>query len=100
MKLICTLFVPALLCAADPTFLRRSVPAIQPHSDDLTAGATAVSYRPIFGAGDPDARQLKGIARFGELTVEPQGASAVVSYPAEEQIYFVLSGEGVLRYAD
>jgi mannose-6-phosphate isomerase-like protein (cupin superfamily) len=94
------LVVPALLSAADPTFLRRSVSAIQPHSDDLTAGAAGTLYRPIFGAGDPDGRQLKGIARYGELTVEPQGASAIVSYPGEEQIYFVLSGEGVLRYAD
>src|SRR5438067_8090030 len=100
MKLIWTLFVPAVLCAADPTFLRRSVAATQPRVDDLTAGATGALYRPIFGAGDPDARQLKGIARYGELTVEPQGSSAIVSYPAEEQIYFVLSGEGALRYAD
>src|SRR3954464_10355474 len=98
MKLIWTLFVPAVLCAADPTFLRRSVPAIQPRADDLTAGATGAVYRPIFGAGDPDARQLKGIARYGELTVEPHGSSALVSYPAEEQIYFVLSGEGALQY--
>src|SRR3954462_2691801 len=100
MKLIWTLFVPAVFWAADPTFLRRSAPAIQPRSDDLTAGATGALYRPIFGAGDPDARQLKGIARYGELTLEPHGSTAIVSYPAEEQIYFVLSGEGELRYAD
>ena len=100
MRLIWTLLVPAVLCAADPTFLRRSVSAIQPGPDDLTAGATGASYRPIFGAGDTHARQLKGIARYGELTVEPKGSSAIVSYPAEEQIYFVLSGEGELRYAD
>ena len=48
-----TLFVPACLCAADPTFLRRSVSAIQPHADDLTAGATGAFYRPIFGVGRP-----------------------------------------------
>ena len=95
-----TLLAPACLCAADPTFLRRSVSAIQPRPDDLTAGATGASYRPIFGVGDPDARQLKGIARYGELTVDPQGSSALVSYPAEEQLYFILAGEGTLLYAD
>ena len=99
MKRIWMLLVPAVLCAADPTFLRRSVPAIQPRPDDLTAGATGALYRPVFGAGDPDGRQLKGIARYGELTLEPQGSSAIVSYPAEEQIYFVLAGDGALQYA-
>ncbi|MGD0772867.1 MAG: cupin domain-containing protein [Candidatus Solibacter sp.] len=95
-----TLLAPACLGAADPTFLRRSVSNIQPRPDDLTAGASGASYRPIFGVGDPDATQLKGIARYGELTVDPQGASALVGYPAEEQIYFLLSGEGTLLYAD
>ncbi|HEX8985550.1 MAG TPA: cupin domain-containing protein [Bryobacteraceae bacterium] len=93
------LLAPVCLCAADPTFLRRSVSAIQPRADDLTAGAPGASYRPLFGIGDPDASQLKGIARYGELTVEPQGSSAIVSYPAEEQIYFILSGQGTLMYA-
>lgn len=99
MKIALLLF-PALLGAADPTFLRRSVGAIQPRPDDLTNGAAGAAYRPIFGVGDPDARQLKGIARYGELTVEPRGATAIVSYPAEEQLYFVLAGEGTLRYAE
>jgi mannose-6-phosphate isomerase-like protein (cupin superfamily) len=94
------LVAPAVLCAADPTFLRRTVSTIQPRPDDLTAGASGASYRPMFGAGDPDSRQLKGIARYGELTVEPGGSTSSVSYPAEEQVYFVLSGEGSLLYAD
>jgi mannose-6-phosphate isomerase-like protein (cupin superfamily) len=96
----CLLLAGGLLSAADPTFLRRSVSAIQPKADDLTNGASGAQYRPIFGIGDPDARQLKGIARYGELTVEPKGSSALVSYPAEEQLYFVLSGEGSVVYAD
>ena len=77
---------PAASClfAADPTFLRRSVGDIQPQSDDLTANARAAIYKPIFGVGDGQANQLKGVARYGELTVGPDGATAVVSYPAEE----------------
>ena len=86
------------LFAADPTFLRRSVGDIQPQSDDLTANARAAIYKPIFGVGDRQANQLKGVPRYGELTVGPDGATAVVSYPAEEQLYYILDGEGTLLY--
>jgi len=86
--------------AADPTFLRRYLPDVPPVADDLTANSAGASYRPAFGGGDPQAGQLKGIARYGELTVAPGGASAIVSYPAEEQIYFVLDGNGTLVYGD
>lgn len=82
--------------AADPTFLHRHVPSIAPQPVDLTT-ATA-HYRPVFGAGDPDQEQLKGIARYGELTVDPGGNSEIVSYPAEEQIYYILEGAGTLLY--
>jgi mannose-6-phosphate isomerase-like protein (cupin superfamily) len=88
------------LFAADPTFLQRSVANIQPQPDGLTANAKAATYKPMFGVGDPQASQLKGIARYGELTVGPDGTSAVVSYPAEEQIYYILEGNGTLLYED
>jgi len=100
MRLVIGCFAAVSLFAADPTFLRRSTADIAPKPDDLTAGATGASYRPFFGAGDPDARHLKGIARYGELTLAPGGASAVVAYPAEEQIYFILEGNGTLLYED
>jgi mannose-6-phosphate isomerase-like protein (cupin superfamily) len=88
------------LFAADPTFLRRYVPDVQPQPDDLTAGGKGASYRPAFGVGDSQARQLKGIARYGELSVTADGTSALVSYPAEEQIYYILQGNGTLLYED
>ena len=92
--------VTALLASgADPTFLRHSVADIAPKPDDLTAAGGA-SYQPIFGAGDAQASQLKGIARYGVLTVAPHAASALVGYPAEEQIYFVLAGKATLLYGD
>lgn len=90
--------VAGLLSAADPTFLRRSVDDIQPAPDDLTTNATGASYKPIFGIGDPQAKNLRGIARYGHLTVDPNGASALVQYPAEEQLYFILEGNGTLLY--
>ena len=88
------------LLAADPTFLRRYIPDVQPQPDDLTATGKGATYRPVFGVGDSQARQLKGIARYGELTVAAGGSSALVSYPAEEQIYYILEGNGTLLYED
>lgn len=86
--------------AAEPFFLRRHLAEIQPKPDDLTTGARGASYKPVFGVGDPDAGRLQGVVRYGELTVLPGGASAVVSYPDEEQIYYVLEGSGTLIYGD
>ena len=60
----------------DPTFLRHSVAGIDPRPDDLTSDAAGVSYQPIFGAGDPQANQLKSVARYGLLTAAPGGSSA------------------------
>ncbi len=88
------------MLAADPTYIHRYLPDIQPAADDLTANATGASYQPAFGIGDSQARQPKGVARYGELTVAPGGSSAVVSYPAEEQIYYILDGNGILLYGD
>lgn len=100
LKLIALALAASSLFAADPTFLRRRIADIQPQPDDLTSGGTGASYRPAFGVGDPQAKQLKGIARYGELTVNAGGTSALVSYPAEEQIYFILEGSGTLLYDD
>ena len=102
MKRVAILWaVSSCLFAADPIFLQRQVQNVQPKPDDLTAAsAKAASYKPLFGIGDRDADQLKGVARYGELTVGPGGTSAIVSYPAEEQIYFVEEGRGTLLYGN
>ena len=57
-------------------------------------------YKPIFGEGDPVTSIVKGVARFGELTVDANGACATVSYPSEEQVYFVLEGVGAVTYGE
>jgi mannose-6-phosphate isomerase-like protein (cupin superfamily) len=91
----------AVVClGADPTFLRRSVATADRQPDDLTAGVQGVTYRPLFGVGDPQAKHLRSIARYGHLTVEPGAKSALVQYPAEEQIYFILSGRGEVACDD
>lgn len=83
---------------ADPTFLRRRPAEVQPYSDELTANVQGAEYRPAFGAGDPDARHCKGIARYGELTLAPGAVTNGVQRQAEEQIFVVLAGEGAIVY--
>jgi mannose-6-phosphate isomerase-like protein (cupin superfamily) len=80
----------------DATWIRRTVSEIQPQKSDVTAAGCL--YRPVFGAGDPDARLLKGIARFGQIEMSPGGSCAEVAYPAEEQVYVVLDGAGSVKY--
>jgi mannose-6-phosphate isomerase-like protein (cupin superfamily) len=82
----------------DPTWLRRSLASV-PHKPADVATATS-RYRPLFGDGDSHARLARSVARYGELTIEPGGSSAVLSRPAEEQIYVVLDGAGVLLYGN
>ena len=88
------------LFAADPIFLRRQVPDVRPQPDELAPDGGQASYKPLFGIGDKDDGQLQGVARYGELTVAPGGTSAIVSYPAEEQMYFIEDGRGTLLYGD
>jgi mannose-6-phosphate isomerase-like protein (cupin superfamily) len=96
------LLTAACLLAAertvDPTFLHRYVPDVQAKASDVTT--ETCHYKPIFGEGDSVTRIVKGVARFGELTVDAKGACATVSYPAEEQVYFVLEGAGSVTYGE
>ncbi len=82
----------------DPTWLHRYVPDVAGKRSDLTT--RTCHYKPIFGAGSPDAGIIKSVARFGEVTVDSDGRCASVSYPREEQIYVVLKGRGTLHYGD
>ena len=96
------LFGGAWLLAAerpvDPTFLRRSISSVAEKAMDIST--PTCHYKPLFGAGDGQAGALKGIARFGEITVDAGGASKSVAYPREEQAYFVKEGAGELQYGD
>jgi len=98
MKIPAVFLISIVAGAADPTFLRRDFARIEPQPDDLSRDARGVEYRPAFGIGDRETKIVKGVARYGELTVLGGGETATVSYPAEEQVYYVLQGEGVLKY--
>jgi len=82
--------------ATEPTFQRRTVSKIKEQSVDLSTDTA--HYKPMFGVGDPNSQIVKGVARFGELTVEPGGRSKTVNYESEEQIYYTLEGTGTLIY--
>jgi mannose-6-phosphate isomerase-like protein (cupin superfamily) len=79
-------------------YLRRYVPDLKDAASDITT-ATCL-YKPVFGVGDADAKVPRGGARFGEITVGANGATKPVTYPAEEQVYVILSGHGKVLYGE
>jgi mannose-6-phosphate isomerase-like protein (cupin superfamily) len=98
--LFLTLLVAAGLAAdrkVNPTFLHRHIPNIAEKASDVTT--PTCHYKPVFGMGDSEPGPLRGITRFGEITVDPNGSCQAVTYPAEEQVYYVTEGKGALNYA-
>jgi mannose-6-phosphate isomerase-like protein (cupin superfamily) len=79
-------------------YLSRYVPNLKYADSDFTKDSKTATYKPIFGEGDKDEKWLHGISRIGELTVEPGGASAIVSRKNEEYVFYVSSGKGTLVY--
>ncbi len=102
VKRVSLLFVVAVggLCAAErkvePTFLRRSIPEVREQASDVTTDSCR--YKPVFGVGDKDAAIARGVVRFGEIEIAPEGGCKPVSYPAEEQVYVIVEGNGILHY--
>jgi len=82
----------------DPTWLHRYVPELAETKSGLTS--ETCHYRAIFGEGDKQESLLQSVARFGEVTLDARGNCATVVYERQEEIYFVVEGEGDLRYAD
>ncbi|HET7215445.1 MAG TPA: cupin domain-containing protein [Terriglobia bacterium] len=82
----------------DPTWLHRNISDVPEKAMDITT--SSCHYKPLFGAGGSETRTVRSIARFGEVTVDAGGHCKEVSYPAEEQIYFVLAGSGALSYGE
>lgn len=95
---VLSLVAAALLSAADrkvdPTFLHRFLPDLPAVNSDVTT--PSCHYRPVFGADSSPI--VRGVARFGELTVDAGGASNPVRYAAEEQAWVMLAGAGSASY--
>jgi mannose-6-phosphate isomerase-like protein (cupin superfamily) len=82
----------------DPTWLYRSVPLLREARADLSSATC--HYKPIFGEGDNEKRILRSVARFGELTLDARGSCQTAVYDRQEEIYFILDGQGALHYGD
>lgn len=83
--------------SVDPTFLHRYLPSVAEKASDVTT--PGCRYRPLFGEGDAARSVVVGIARFGEISVDPGGKCAAVAYEKEEQVYVVLEGSPAIHYA-
>ncbi|MGA8152999.1 MAG: cupin domain-containing protein [Terriglobales bacterium] len=90
--------LPAQERKTDPTWLYRYVPELAETKGDLTS--ETCHFRAIFGEGDKEKPLLESVARFAEVTVDPQGNCQTVFYDRQEEIYFVVEGGGVLHYQD
>lgn len=82
----------------DPTWLHRYAPDAKPFKTRFTNDSCR--YKPLFGEGDAEERSLRSVSRFGEIEIEKGGRCEPVSYGREEEIYFVVSGQGTLQYGD
>lgn len=82
----------------DPTFLHRAVNQAPEIQADISA--PGCHYHPLFGEGDADAFATTGVARFGEVTLDPGASCKPVTYAGEDQIYVSLKGAGQVDYAD
>jgi mannose-6-phosphate isomerase-like protein (cupin superfamily) len=96
------LLVAAVLQAqerkVDPTWLHRYVPQLTEKKSDLASANC--HYHAIFGEGDAENKILRSVTRLGEATLDAQGECRETLYNHQEEIYFVLSGAGTVRYGD
>jgi mannose-6-phosphate isomerase-like protein (cupin superfamily) len=79
-----------------PTWLHRYVPSLAEQRTDLSTGSC--HFTPIFGEGDSEPKALQSVTRFGEVTVDSHGTCGTLDYERQEELYFVLDGNGVLHY--
>jgi len=100
-SLLALLLLAPLLAAdraTDPTYLRRSLRDAAEKAMDISSATC--HYRPLFGAGGIETSVIKGVARYGEITVDSGGACNSVAYPLEEQVYFITDGAGELQIGE
>lgn len=78
--------------AVNPTFIKTSIEEAKPAGDDLCG--QDCEYKPLFKQGGV----VRGVARYGVLRLAAGQSSAIVDYPREEQVYFVMEGGGQVVY--
>ncbi len=96
--IFCTPLLHATDRKIDPTFLYRDTSVVGEKKSDITT--KTCHYRALFGQGDPDTSVVVGVARYGEVLIDPNGICGTVQYPDEDQVYVVLEGTGSVKYGD
>jgi mannose-6-phosphate isomerase-like protein (cupin superfamily) len=99
LRILPLLLLSSALFAQDwkvePTWLHRYVPDLPTVADPASATCQRKS---IFREGDAEGRAMMSVTRFQEVTINSRGNCPDAKYGREEEIYFVLSGNGVLHY--
>ena len=93
---IFSLLLLVIVSSANCQYLRRSLSAVPDVSMEFTS--PTAHYRAMFGAGDDSSGIIKGVNRYGYLTIDSKGSSNIVKYADDEQVLYVLEGTGVLHY--
>jgi mannose-6-phosphate isomerase-like protein (cupin superfamily) len=96
--LLLLLVASDLMAQIDATWLHRYVPRLIEHA--AAPESRSCHYKPIFGEGDAENRILRSVTQFGEVTVDARGSCQSALYDREEEIYFVLEGNGTLHYGE
>ena len=77
-------------------YLKRSLSSSAEVKTEISAGTA--HYMPLFGAGDNNSEMIRGLSRYGLLTIDAGGAGNEINYADEEQVLFILGGTGILQY--
>jgi mannose-6-phosphate isomerase-like protein (cupin superfamily) len=80
---------------AESQYLRRSLASLSEGSMELST--SSAHYFPMFGTGSDSSEIIKGLTRYGNLSLDPSGESKYVKYPDEELVICVLDGTGILN---
>jgi len=76
-------------------YLKRSLSSKSEFNTEISADSAY--YMPLFGAGDNNSGIIRGISRYGLLSIDAGGAGNEINYTDEEQVLFILGGTGILK---
>ena len=92
-----SLFTITLLAGtldAESQYLKCSMTSLNEVPMELTT--SSAHYFPMFGIGSDSSGMIKGLTRYGNLTIDPSGESKPVKFADEELVVCVLNGTGIL----
>jgi mannose-6-phosphate isomerase-like protein (cupin superfamily) len=79
---------------AESQYLQRSLQSANEFRMELSA--PSAHYFAMFGKGDDSSRIIRGLIRYGNLIIDPDGKSETAELRDEEQVAYVLEGTGML----